>query len=61
MESKEYTYKGLTINGFLALLIALIVIVAAVYCFVLADNNDLFAIPGVSMLLCFASGMNGFI
>ena len=44
MERKEYTYKGLTINGFLALLIALIVIVAAVYCFVLADNNDLFAI-----------------
>ena len=32
MESKEFTYKGLTINGFLALFLALIVFALAIYC-----------------------------
>ncbi|MBO6247378.1 MAG: SPFH domain-containing protein, partial [Bacteroidales bacterium] len=61
MENKEFTYKGLTVNGFLALLFALVVFAASIYCFVLADNNAYYAIPGILLLICFGIGMNGFI
>ena len=61
MENKEFTYKGLTVNGFLAILLVLIVFVAAIYCFILADKNAPFAILGVLLLILFGIGMNGFI
>ena len=61
MESKEYTYKGLTINGFLALFLSLIVFALAIYCFILADTNASWAIAGVLLLLFFGINMNGFI
>ncbi len=61
MENKEFTYKGLTINGFLAILLILVVIAAAIYFFTLADKNPVMALPGVIMILLFSLGMNGFI
>ena len=61
MESKEFTYKGLTINGFLALFLSLIVFALAVYCFILADINASWAIAGVLLLIFFGINMNGFI
>ena len=61
MENKEFTYKGLTINGFLAILLILAVIAGAVYCFILADKNATMAIPGMVLILLLSLGMNGFI
>ena len=61
MENKQYSFKGFTANGFLALLIILIILAASIYCFVLADKNSLFAIPGVILMLSFSLGLCGFI
>lgn len=42
-QKKEYAYNGLVMNGFLALLIVLILIAAGIFCFVKAD-----AVPGLA-------------
>ncbi|MBQ8061884.1 MAG: SPFH domain-containing protein [Bacteroidales bacterium] len=61
MENKEFTYKGLTLNGFLALFLELVIFVAAIFFFVKADGNSWYAVPGGLLLLLFAICMNGFI
>ena len=61
MENKEFAYKGFVLNGFLALLLTLAILGCAVYCFVLADANPVYAIPGILLLLLFALCVNGFI
>ena len=61
MENKEFAYKGFVLNGFLALLVALALLAGAIYCFVLADRDAVYAIPGIILLLIFALCMNGFI
>ena len=44
MESKEFTYKGFVLNGFLALLLLLVLAALAVYWFVLADSEGIYAL-----------------
>ncbi len=61
MENKEFTYKGLTLNGFLALLLELCIFAAAIFCFVKADGNSWYALPAGILLLLFAICMSGFI
>ena len=61
MENKEFSFKGFTVNGFLAILLVLITLAASIYCFVLTDKNALFAIPGAILMLLFIIGTCGFI
>ena len=61
MDNKEFTYKGLTINGFLALFLNLALFAAAIFFFVKADADSLFAIPGGILLLLGGICLNGFI
>ena len=61
MNKKEFTYKGVCVNGFLALLLVLALFAVAIYFFVLADKDASMAIWGVLLLAVFALCMNGFI
>ncbi|MBQ6286722.1 MAG: SPFH domain-containing protein [Bacteroidales bacterium] len=61
MENKEFTYKGMTINGFLALFLVLVIFALSIWCFVMADANPRFAILGVLLLLFFGINLNGFL
>ncbi len=61
MENKEFTYKGFVINGFLALLLVLVILAGAIYCFVLAESQATYAIAGCLLMALFALCMNGFI
>ena len=52
MENKEFSYKGLVLNGFLALLIDLALFAAAIFLFVKSEGNAAFGLPGgITMLL----------
>ena len=61
MNKNEFTYKGICINGFLALLLVLALFAAAIYFFILADKEASMAVWGVLLLAVFALCMNGFI
>ena len=61
MENKEFTYKGLTLNGFLALFLELVIFACAIFLFVKADGNSWYALPAGILLLLFAICMSGFI
>ena len=61
MNKKEFTYKGVCVNGFLALLIAVAILAVSIYFFVLADKDASMAIWGVLLILLFSVFMNGFI
>ncbi len=52
MENKEFSYKGLVLNGFLALLIDIALFAAAIFLFVKSEGNPAFGLPGgITMLL----------
>ncbi len=59
--NKEFAYKGFVLNGFIALLLAIVLFAAMIYCFILADGDASFAILGGVLLICFGICMNGFI
>ena len=59
--NKETAYKGFVLNGFLALILALALIAAAIYFFVRADTDGEFAILGVLSMGLFILCMNGFV
>ena len=61
MNKNEFTYKGICINGFLALLLVIAIFTAAIYMFILADKEASMAIWGVLLLMLFGLFMNGFI
>ena len=61
MENKEFTYKGLTLNGFLALFLELVIFACTIFLFVKADGNSWYALPAGILLLLFAICMSGFI
>ena len=61
MNKKEFTYKGVCINGFLALLLVLVIFAVSIYFFVLADKDASMAVWGVLLLAVFSLCMNGFI
>lgn len=61
MNKNEFTYKGVCVNGFLALLLVLALFAVAIYFFVLADKDASMAVWGVLLLVVFSLCMNGFI
>ena len=61
MENKEFSYKGAVLNGFLALLLVIILFALAIFFFIKADKDSTSAIFGVIFLVLFAFCANGFI
>ena len=60
MENKEFSYKGLVLNGFLALLI-LLCFFAGALCLLIPGKTSLDVSIGVILLMLFALGCSGFI
>jgi regulator of protease activity HflC (stomatin/prohibitin superfamily) len=61
MENKEFAYKGLVLNGFLALLFTLALVAGAICCFVNASSNPGFPVLGIILMFLFILCVNGFI
>ena len=61
MNKKEFAYKGVCINGFLALLLVVAIIAVSIYFFVLADETPSMAIWGALLMVLFSVCVNGFI
>ena len=61
MENKEFAYKGLVLNGFLALLFTLAILAGAICCFVNANSNPGFPFLGIILMFLFILCVNGFI
>ena len=61
MNKNEFTYNGICINGFMALLFVIALFAVAIYMFIQADTDALYAIPGVLIMLLFSLCLNGFI
>ena len=61
MENKEFAYKGLVINGFLALILALALFAGAICCFIKASSNPPMAVLGIVLMFLFIVCANGFI
>lgn len=61
MENKEFAYKGLVLNGFLALLIALAILAGAIFCFVRTSTGQGSPVLGIILMFLFILCVNGFI
>ena len=59
--NKETAYKGFVLNGFMALILALALIAAAIYFFVRANTDGEFALLGVLSMGLFILCTNGFV
>ena len=59
--NKETAYKGFVLNGFLALILALALIAAAIYFFIRANSDGEFAILGILSMGLFILCTNGFV
>ena len=59
--NKETAYKGFVLNGFLALLLQILLFAAAIYFFIKADSNSSFAILGVLFMILAALCLSGFV
>ena len=59
--NKETAYKGFVLNGFLALILALALIAAAIFFFVRANTDGEFALLGVLSMGLFILCTNGFV
>ncbi|MBR0111585.1 MAG: SPFH domain-containing protein [Bacteroidales bacterium] len=60
MDNKEFPYKGLVLNGFLALLILLCIFGCALGCFILAKSAA-YITTGVILLMVFILGCSGLV
>ena len=60
-EKKEFAYKGICLNGFLALLLIIVLFVAAICCFIQAEEITGFGFLGAFLLILFTLCVNGFI
>ena len=60
MDNKEFPYKGLVLNGFLALLILLCIFGCALGCIILAKNGA-YITTGVILLMVFILGCSGLV
>ena len=60
-EKKEFAYKGICLNGFLALLLIIVLFVAAICCFIQAEEITGFGFLGAFLLILFSLCLNGFI
>ena len=61
MESKEFTYKGITVNGFLALLLVLVLLGVSVWLFTMADAVPGIAPAGALLMVILCVCLNGFV
>lgn len=60
--NKEFAYKGVVINGFIALFVTIALIAAAIFCFVMAEKYGAVAgLQGFVFLPLFALAVNGFV
>ena len=59
--NKETAYKGFVMSGFIAILFAIALIVAAFLCFIKANDNAIYGILGVFTMALFVICMNGFV
>ncbi len=59
--NKETAYKGIVLNGFLALILALALIATAIYFFIRANSDGEFAILGLLSMALFILCTNGFV
>lgn len=59
--NKETAYKGFVLNGFLALILLVALLAAAIFCFVKADQTTIFGLYGALLLFLFALCTSGFI
>ena len=60
-QNKEYSYKGLVLNGFLALLIVLALAAVCLYSFIKADQVPQFATIGGIILVVLIIALPGFV
>ena len=51
MEKKEFVFKGLVMNGFVALLLGLVLMGVGIYCFYLGDKEGWSVIAGIVLVL----------
>ena len=51
MEKKEFVFKGLVMNGFVALLLGLVLMGVGIYCFYLGDKEAWGVIAGIVLVL----------
>ncbi len=62
MESKEFSYKGITVNGFLALLLVLVLLLGvSVWLFTMADAVPGIAPAGALLIVILCVCLNGFV
>ena len=61
MENKEIAYKGMVLNGFIALLFTIAIFAAAIYCFIRANTNPIMPLFGILFMLLFILCTKGFI
>ena len=59
MESKEFSYKGITVNGFFALLLVLVLLGVSVWLFTMADAVPGIAPPGALLMVILCVCLNG--
>ena len=58
--NKETAYKGFVLNGFLALILVIALIAAAIFCFVKSESVGIFGVFGALLMLCMAICASGF-
>lgn len=61
MEKKEFEYRGLTVNGFVALLVLFVLLAGLIYSIILVDFIGLSPLVPAVLLLCFILGATGFV
>ena len=58
--NKETAYKGFVLNGFLALILVIALIAAAIFCFAKSESAGIFGVFGALLMLCMAICASGF-
>ena len=59
--NKETAYKGFVLNGFIALILILVLFVAVFACFVKANTTSCFGVLGALLMVCTVICLNGFV
>ena len=61
MDNKEFAYKGMVLNGFIALLFTIAIFAGAICCFIKAPTNPIMPLYGILLMLLFILCTMGFI
>ena len=59
--NKEFSFKGLTVNGFVMLLFEIVIFALMLCCFIKADTQGIFGGVGVFVMLIFILSILGFV